>query len=81
MRFQYTTKIFKQIKPGNFQYAFLYTLGPQNKDHVNISDNRSTYNRLESSKFIKIWLLIAFETNNRNTNVDHISNENTFTHL
>jgi hypothetical protein len=38
-------------------------------------------NRLYSSKLIEIWVLINFETNKRNTNVEHISYENTFTNL
>jgi hypothetical protein len=81
MHYKYTTKNCWEIKPGNFQYAFLSVLGPQNKDHVNKSDNQPTYNRLQSSKLIKIWLPIASETNKRNTNVDQISNENTCTNL
>jgi hypothetical protein len=28
---------------------------------------------------MEIWVVIAFETKDRKTNVDHISNENTFT--
>jgi hypothetical protein len=55
--------------------AFLYSSGPQNKDHVNKSGKKPTSNRLQSSKLIEIWVVIAFETNKRNTNVDHISNE------
>jgi hypothetical protein len=79
--FKNTTKIFWQIKPGNFQYNFRYFLGPQNNDHVIISDNNPTCKRQQSSKLIEIWELIAFETNKRNTNLDLISNENTFSIL
>jgi hypothetical protein len=66
---------------GFFQEAFHYPLGLQNKDHVHTSDKKPICHRLESSKLIEIWVLIAFEANRRNTNVDHISHENTFTNL
>jgi hypothetical protein len=38
-------------------------------------------NRLQSSNLIEIWVVINFETNNRNTNVDHILKARTFTNL
>jgi hypothetical protein len=63
MHFKYTTKISWQIKAGNFQYAFFHSLGPQNKDHANISENTPTCNRLQSSMLIEIWVVIAFEPN------------------
>jgi hypothetical protein len=81
MHFYYTTKISCQIKPLKFQEAFRHILGPQNKDHVYISENIPTCNRLQSSMLIQIWVVIAFEPNKWNTNVDHITNENTFTIL
>jgi GH18 family chitinase len=56
-------------------------LGPQNKDHVNTSHKRLICNRLQSSKLIEIWVVIAFEAKRRDTNVVHISNENTFTNF
>jgi hypothetical protein len=43
-------------------------------DDVSISDKKPTFNRLQSSKLIVIWLEVCFETNKRNTNLDHISN-------
>jgi hypothetical protein len=43
-------------------------------NYVRISDKNPTFNRLQSSKLIVIWVEVAFETNKRNTNVDHISN-------
>jgi hypothetical protein len=60
---------------------FYYSLGPQNKDHVNTSDKRPIFNQLQSSKLIEIWVVIAFEANRKNTNIVHISNENPFTNL
>jgi hypothetical protein len=56
-------------------------LGPQNKDHVNISDNKPICIRLQTCKFIEIWVLITSVSYKRNTNVEHISKENTFTNL
>jgi hypothetical protein len=64
---------------GNFQNAFLNYLRLQHKEHFNISDEKPTCNRLESSKLIEIWVWYAFETNILNKNGDHKSNKNTFT--
>jgi hypothetical protein len=40
-----------------------------------ITVTKPACDRLDSSKLVEIWVVIYFETNKRNTNVDHISNE------
>jgi hypothetical protein len=62
----------------NKRYYFnrnLSIIHDENEGCVTISDTKPACDRLDSSKMIEIWVVIAFETNKKNMNVDHISNQ------
>jgi hypothetical protein len=54
---------------------YLSIIHDENEGCVTISDTKPACDGLDTSKFFEIWVVIAFETNKRNTNVDNISNE------
>jgi hypothetical protein len=66
---------FETNKPY-FSNRYLSIIHDENEGCVTISDTKPACDRLDSSKLIEIWVVIGFETNKRNTNVVHISNEN-----
>jgi hypothetical protein len=47
----------------------------ENKGCVTISVTKPACDRLQSGKLIEIWVVVAFETSKKNTNVDRISIE------
>jgi hypothetical protein len=58
-----------------YSNRYLSVIHDENEDYVTISDTKPACDRLELSKLIEMWVVLAFETNKRNTNIDHISNE------
>jgi hypothetical protein len=54
---------------------FLSIIHDENEGCGPISDTKPPCERLDSCKLIEIWVVIAFETNKKNTIVDRIPNE------
>jgi hypothetical protein len=58
-----------------FQYVFFYYSVSEIEGCVSISGTKPACDRLDSGKLFEIWVVITFVTNNRFSNVVHISNE------
>jgi hypothetical protein len=58
-----------------YSKRYLSIIHEENEGCVTISDTKPACDRPDSSKLFEIWVVISSETNKKNTNVDHISNE------